>query len=44
MRGGCWAYDAPALRAAARTLAPPHQRLNLAGFRIVVDATAEELA
>ena len=44
MRGGCWAYEAPGLRAASRTLAPPQQRLNLAGFRIVVDATTDEVA
>src|SRR5690606_30563693 len=43
MRGGCWAWEAPGLRTTARTLAPPQQRLNLAGFRIVVDATPEEL-
>ncbi|MBL8850012.1 MAG: DUF1501 domain-containing protein [Planctomycetaceae bacterium] len=42
-RGGCWAYEAPALRAASRTLAPPNQRLNMVGFRIVVDATPDEL-
>ena len=43
MRGGCWLYDPPGLRAAARTLAPPHQRLSISGFRIVVDATPAEL-
>lgn len=41
-RGGCWAYEAPALRATARTLAPPHQRLNMVGFRVVVDVTPDE--
>jgi len=44
MRGGCWAYEAPGLRTTVRTLAPPHQRLNLVGFRIVIDATADEVA
>ena len=44
MRGGCWAYAAPALRAAARTLSPPKQRLNLAGFRIVIDVTPDEIS
>ena len=43
-RGGCWAYEAPALRTTARTLSPPSQRLNMVGFRIVVDATPDEIA
>jgi formylglycine-generating enzyme required for sulfatase activity len=43
MRGGCWAYEAVAIRTTARTLAPPHARLNLAGFRIVVDVKPGEV-
>jgi formylglycine-generating enzyme required for sulfatase activity len=37
-RGGCWMYDDRSLRATERIQGVPHQRLNLVGFRVVVDA------
>jgi formylglycine-generating enzyme required for sulfatase activity len=39
-RGGCWMYDERSLRATERIQGVPHQRLNLVGFRLVVDAVS----
>lgn len=36
LRGGCWVYEARALRATERLQQPPQQRLNLIGFRVVL--------
>ncbi|WP_010582018.1 DUF1501 domain-containing protein [Schlesneria paludicola] len=43
VRGGCWAYEARSLRTTERLQQPPQQRLNLIGFRIVRDATKNEV-
>lgn len=37
-RGGCWMYDERSLRTTERIQGVPHQRLNLVGFRLVMDA------
>ncbi|MFN8710715.1 MAG: DUF1501 domain-containing protein [Planctomyces sp.] len=38
LRGGCWSYESRSLRAAERMQQPPTQRLNLIGFRLVLNA------
>lgn len=42
VRGGCWAYEARSLRATERLQQPPQQRLNLIGFRVVFDVSADK--
>ena len=37
MRGGCWVYQEESLRATTRFFSVPHQKVNFAGFRMVVD-------